>query len=58
MVQIVNGRLPNVPKAKAVKMIVAKPEENSADWVNSASSRKPVSSSRKNLVAAQNHPRA
>src|SRR5947209_3735503 len=31
LVQVVDGRLPNVPKAKNVKMIVAKPEEKPAD---------------------------
>ena len=58
VVQIVDGKLPNVPKAKNVQMMVSKPEEKPADWVNSASSRKPVSTSRKTLAVAQHHPRA
>jgi hypothetical protein len=58
LVQVVDGRLPNVRKAKAPKMIVAKPEEKPADWVSSASKAKPVSSSHKNLAVAQSHPRA
>src|ERR1043165_4356168 len=58
IVQIVDGRLPNVEKAKDVKMIAAQPEEKPADWVSSATKSKPASSSRKRLVAAQNHPRA
>lgn len=58
IVQIVDGRLPNVEKAKEVKVIAAQPEEKPTDWVSSASKSKPVSSSRKRLVAAQNHPRA
>jgi lipoprotein-anchoring transpeptidase ErfK/SrfK len=58
IVQIVDAKLPNVRKAKAAKVIAAKPEEKPVDWVNSATSRKPVSSSRKNLVAARNNPRA
>lgn len=58
VVQIVNAKLPNVQKAKAPRMIVSKPEEKPADWVNSASKRKPISTSRKTWVAARNSPRA
>ncbi|HJT81029.1 MAG TPA: L,D-transpeptidase [Chthoniobacterales bacterium] len=58
VVQIVESKLPNVQKAKAPQMMVAKPEEKPADWVNSASKRRPISTSRKTLVAARNSPRA
>ena len=58
IVQIVDTKLPNVVKAKAPRTLLPKPEEKPADWVNSATKRKPVSSSRKTLVAARNNPRA
>jgi len=58
IVQIVDTKLPNVQKAKSPVTIVSKPEEKPADWVSSATRRKPVSTSRKTLVASRNSPRA
>src|SRR5689334_107413 len=46
IVQIIDTKLPNVAKAKAPQTVVTKPEEHPADWVDSASGHKPVSSSR------------
>ena len=58
VVQIVEAKLPNVQKAKSPAVMVARPEEKPADWISSASKRKPISTSRKTLVAARNSPRA
>ena len=55
VVQIVDTKLPNVQKAKDVQMVVAKPEEKPADWVNSATKGK---GNRKALVAQNRGPRA
>ena len=57
VVQITDAKLPSVQKAKVPKMIASKPEEKPADWVSSASRRKPISA-RKTLVASRNGPRA
>jgi len=67
MVQIVDGKLPNVPKAKN-PVILASPAAAAApapaqkpanDWAESARKAKPASAARKNVTVAQNnHPRA
>ena len=57
-VQIVDTKLPSVAKAKAPQVLVPQLEEKPADWVNSATKRKPISTSRKTLFAARNNPRA
>jgi lipoprotein-anchoring transpeptidase ErfK/SrfK len=65
LVQIVNSKLPNVPKAKNPVLLAspapaAPPAEKAAnDWADSARKAKPASASRKNLSVAQNsRPRA
>jgi hypothetical protein len=67
MVQIVDGKLPNVPKAKNPVMVASPapaaapaPAQNPAsDWAESARKTKPASPARKNVTVAQNnHPRA
>ena len=54
LVQIVDGRLPNVAKAKNPVMLTAptQAEKSTNDWVNSASGRKPAP--RKSVNVAQN----
>jgi lipoprotein-anchoring transpeptidase ErfK/SrfK len=58
IVQITETKLPNVAKARSPQIIVAKPEEKPSDWVDSASKRKPISTSRKTLIAARSKPNA
>jgi hypothetical protein len=61
VVQIVDGKLPNVPKAKnPVVLTGPTPEQKPAnDWTESARKTKPGSASRKNLTVASNKsPRA
>jgi len=61
LVQIVDTKLPNVPKAKNPVLLTSPtPEQKPAnDWVESARKAKPASAPRKNLTVAQNRsPRA
>ena len=65
MVQIVDGKLPNVPKAKNPVMVAspapaaAPAQKPASDWAESARKTKPASAVRKNVTVAQNnHPRA
>jgi lipoprotein-anchoring transpeptidase ErfK/SrfK len=60
VVQIVDGKLPNVPKAKNPVMLTspAPVEKPANDWAESARKVKPASASRKITVAQNNHPRA
>jgi lipoprotein-anchoring transpeptidase ErfK/SrfK len=59
LVQIVNGRLPNVRKAKTPVLLTTPAESASNDWVNSARKIKPASTARKSVTVAQgNRPHA
>jgi len=60
LVQIVDSKLPNVPKAKNPVLLTspAPVEKPTSDWVESARKTKPASASRKMTVAQNNHPGA
>ena len=62
VVQIVDTKLPNVPKAKNPVVLTSQPaleQKPANDWTESARKAKPAAASRKNLTVAQNgSPRA